>query len=379
MTALDKVETIVMLVLENRSFDHLLGHLSYGSYSNGSGADGITKPLKRPAYLNPFEMEAYYPHEMHDGALSADLPHCRDSIAMQLNKSTVAGTFAMNGFAQSYFLKARNTSTTDPDPMGFLLPHDVPMSRFLADNFSVCDRWFSSLPAGTQPNRLMAWTGTSLIEENGLFPPRDLLVLDWMEKNDVRYRVYTSGLSFFILLKAPQVFGPNFRNIDRLAAAVANERPGDFPQVIIIEPSYGDTARITGAIANDYHAPAAAGPGEVFLRRVYDALTRNAERWTKTVLIVTFDEHRGFYDHVPPPAVTFKPPRKAHYAAFESLGVRVPGFVVSPFVSAKRVCSTVLDHTSILQFLAEKFTPGKAYSAAVEERKQQGVGSVSAE
>ena len=141
----------------------------------------------------------------------------------------------------------------------------------------------------------MAFTGTSLIDGNGLFPPRDPLVPDWLEKHHVRYRVYTSGLSFFILFGAPQVFGPNFRNIDRLAADVANEQPGDYPQVIIVEPSYGDSARITGAICNDYHAPVAAGPGEVFVRRVYDALTRNPARWAKTVLLVMFDEHGGFY------------------------------------------------------------------------------------
>jgi hypothetical protein len=176
--------------------------------------------------------------------------------------------------------------------------------------------------------------------------------------------------------------GRPYRIVVRLSQAgqpLASERAGDFPQLIIIEPSYGDTARNTGAIANDYHAPAVAGPGEVFVRRVYDALTRNAERWSKTVLIVTFDEHGGFFDHVSPPMVSFKPPSKARYSkAFESLRVPVPGFVVSPLVSPKRVCSTLLDHTSVLQFLAEKFTPGVAYSAAVDERMKQGVGSASA-
>lgn len=379
MTSLDKVDTIVLLMLENRSFDHLLGHLSYGAYGNGSGARGLGKPLKRPQWLNSFELEEYYPHEMADGVLAADFPHDRGAIATQMNQRAVTGTFGMNGFARSYFSALPTTATVEPDPLGFLLPADVPMSRFLADNYAVCDNWFSSLPAGTQPNRLMAWTGTSLIDGNGLFPPRDPLVLDWMEQNHVRYRVYSSGLSFFILFGAPQVFGPNFRNIDRLAADVAGEKDGDFPQVIIVEPSYGDTARITGAIANDYHAPAAAGPGEVFVRRVYDALTCNPVRWARTVFLVTFDEHGGFFDHVAPPMIPFQPPSKAHYTKpFESLGVRVPGFVVSPLVSAKNVCTTLLDHTSVLQFLAEKFTPGIPYSAPVDERRKQGVGSVSA-
>jgi phospholipase C len=379
MTSLSQVDTIVVVMLENRSFDHMLGHLSYGPYGNGSGADGLTEPLARDEYANTFEGEPYYPHEMPDGRLSTDLPHDRGAIAVQLHKSAVTGTFAMDGFAKSYFAASPTNRTATPDPLGFLRPQDVPMTRFLADNYAVCDRWFASLPAGTQPNRQMAWTGTTLIDGNGFLPPRDPLVLDWLEQNHVRWRVYTSGLSFFLLFGALEAFGPNFRSIDRLAADVANEQPGDFPQVIIVEPSYGDTARITGAIANDDHAPAAVGPGEVFLRRVYEALTRNPARWSKTVLIVTFDEHGGFYDHVPPPAIRFAPPAKATYTkAFESLGVRVPGLVVSPLVTSKRVCHDVLDHTSILQFLAEKFTPGRAYSAAVDARRQQGVGSVSA-
>ncbi len=378
MTSLDLVDTIVLVMLENRSFDHMLGHLSYGQYSNGSDVDGLTEPLERDDYVNIFEGEAYYPYEMDDGDLSTDLPHDRGAIAAQLNKSAVTGTFAMDGFVKSYFEASPTNRPTEPDPLGFLGPHDVPMTRFFADHYAVCDRWFSSLPAGTQPNRLMAWTGTSLIDTNGLNPPRDELVIRWLERNNVPWRVYTSGLSLFLLFGSIEPFGPNFRGIDRLAADVANEQRGDFPQVIIVEPSYGDTARITGAIANDDHAPLGVGPGEIFLRRVYEALTRNPTRWARTVMIVTFDEHGGFYDHVPPPLISFPPPSEATYSkGFESLGVRVPGLVVSPLVSAKSVCHEVLDHTSILQFLAEKFTPGTPYSAAVDARRESGVNSVS--
>ena len=378
MSALDQVDTIVLLMLENRSFDHLLGHLSLGACANNSGADGLADPLVRPQYLNSYQMQAYYPHKMRDRPLETDLPHDRNAIAVQMNHSALAGGFKMDGFAKSYFSASPNVHVTDPDPMGFLPPDDVPMSRFLADNYAVCDRWFASLPAGTQPNRLMAWTGTSLIDGNGLFPPRDPTLLDWMDQRQIRYRVYSSGLSFFVLFGAPQVFGPAFRNFARLAPDVANEKHGDFPQVIIIEPSYGDAVRITGGIATDYHAPAAAGPGEVFLRQAYEALTCNPERWARTLLVVTFDEHGGFYDHVTPPAVGYQPPNNAHYAQpFTSLGVRVPAFVVSPLVSPKSVCSATLDHTSLLQLLAEKFTPGLPYSESVEVRRQQGIRSVS--
>lgn len=379
MSALDQIDTIVMVMLENRSFDHLLGHLSCGAHANGSGADGLTEPLARDAYANVFQGERYYPHFMKDCALSTDLPHDRAAIATQLRLNGVTGSFAMDGFAQSYFDSSPTNRNTTPDPLGCLAPEDVPMTRFLADQYAVCDRWFASLPAGTQPNRLMAWTGTSLIDGNGFLPPRDELLLDWLQRNRVRWRVYTSGISFFLLLGAKAAFGPNFRSIDRLAADVAGEKAGDFPQLIVVEPAYGDAVRITGGLANDCHAPAAVGPAEVLLRRIYEALTCNRARWARTMLVLTFDEHGGFYDHVPPPLIGYKPPAKAKYtSAFTSLGVRVPGMVISPLVSPKSVYHETLDHTSVLQLLAEKFTPGKPYSASVEARRKQGIGSVSA-
>jgi phospholipase C len=379
MSALDLIDTIVLVMLENRSFDHMLGHLSYGRYANGSDVDGITSPLRRDAWANVYQGEPYYPFLMRDRELSGDLPHDRGAIATQMHWSASAGTFAMDGFAKSWFAASPDNRTTKPDPLGFLPPDDVPMTRFVADNYAVCDRWFASLPAGTQPNRLMGWSGTSYIDGNGFLPPHDPLVIDWLERNHVRWRVYTSGLSFFLLLGATAAFGPNFRGVDRLAPDVAGEQPGDFPQVIIVEPLYGDAARIVGGIPNDDHAPAPVGPGELFLRKVYDALTRNPARWSRTLLVITYDEHGGFWDHVAPPRIPFAPPASATFSKpFDSLGVRVPGLVVSPLVSPKHVSHAVLDHTSVLQLLAEKFTPGTPYSPAVETRRLAGVGSVSA-
>ncbi|MFZ5625072.1 MAG: alkaline phosphatase family protein [Gemmatimonadota bacterium] len=358
MSVLDRVDTIVLLMLENRSFDHLLGHLSYGPYANGTAVEGL----------------------LQDGTLSGDLPHHRNEVATQLALSAVSGKYTMRGFAQAYFqMEIQQSRSATPDTLGFLRPADVPVTRFLVDNYAVCDHWFAPLPTSTQPNRIMSLAGTTRIDETtGLFPPLDQLVLQWLEDRHVRWRVYHSGISFFALLGQAAIFGPNFRSIDRLAADVANERPGDFPQVIIIEPSYGDAPHLPGEVANDNHAPLPVAPGEALLERVYDALTCNPDRWKKTLWILTYDEHGGFFDHVPPPAVTYRPASNAMFVKpFESLGVRVPTVVVSPLVSAQRVASDVFDHTSWLQLLAEKFAPGTPYSAAVEERRQQGVGSAS--
>lgn len=375
MSTLDMIDTIVLVMMENRSFDHMLGHVTLELHGR-TDIDGLSQPLSQ--YLNVFEGDQYLPHPMADGQLSTDLPHGRAAIAEQLRWNAVTGNFAMDGFARSYFEASPLNRTATPASMGYLEAHSVPMTRFLSDNFCTCDRWFSPLPAGTQPNRLMAWTGTAYIDENGFNPPRDPLFLRWMTEHGIRWRVYHSGLSFFLLLGEPKALTSHFRSIDRLAPDAHGETNSDFPQVIVVEPSYNDAVRITGGLANDNHAPSPISPGEVFLRRVYDALTGNPDRWARTLLVITFDEHGGFFDHVPPPMIRFEPPAAATYTApFESLGPRVPGMLVSPLVGAGAVCHETFDHTSVLQLLADKFTPGSPYSLPVEQRARQGVASLS--
>lgn len=83
MTALDQIDTIVLVMLENRSFDHRLGHLSYGPHANGTRVEGLTEPLNRNDYANVFEGEAYYPRPMKDNDLSTDLPHRRRSASLR--------------------------------------------------------------------------------------------------------------------------------------------------------------------------------------------------------------------------------------------------------------------------------------------------------
>src|SRR5690606_18560024 len=131
---------------------------------------------------------------------------------------------------------------------------------------------------------------------------------------------------------------------------------------------------------NDNHPPLAMGPGEALLRDVYIALTSRPEKWMRTLLIITYDEHGGYFDHVQPPAIRTDPPPGAHYAngAFTHLGVRVPTLVVSPWVARRSVHTGLFDHTSILQLLAERFGGGTdAYSSEVTARRARGIQSAS--
>jgi len=382
MSDLSLIDTIVIVMLENRSFDHMLGHMSLPQYGNRVDVDGLTEPLRKPEYENLAQGHPYYPFALRDGELSSDLPHERNEVFDQIALSEVTGRYTMSGFVESYFAKTQVNRPLQPDPMGFLTPADLPITRFLADNFAVCDRWFAPLPTSTQPNRLMALAGTSRIEiTKGLFPPIDDLVIDWLNKCSppVPWRVYHCGISFFALLGRVEIFGPNFRPVDRLGPDVAHEKDDDFPKVIFIEPSYADAPHIGYDIPNDNHPPLAVAPGELLLKQVYEALTSNVDRWKRTLLIVTYDEHGGFFDHVPPIPIEFRPAPDAIFKnKFLSTGVRVPGLIVSPLVSAGSVFKGLLDHTSILQLIAEKFASSPDnYSVPVSSRRSAGIRSVS--
>jgi phospholipase C len=148
--------------------------------------------------------------------------------------------------------------------------------------------------------------------------------------------------------------------------------------VVVVEPSYGDAPHLGSDHPNDNHPPLAMGWGEEFLRRTYEAVTSNPARWGRTVMILYYDEHGGFWDHVIPPSVPYHvgpPPANG----FDTLGPRIPAVVVSPLVEAgstSKRAGLTLDHTSVLQLLAELFTPGRPYSPDVERRRAAGVASV---
>jgi len=381
MIDLDLVDTIVFLVMENRSFDHMLGHLSYGPDAPMPEVDGLRAPLTQRAYENIYRGEPYYPFEMRDAVLPGDVPHHRHEIAQQMALSPVTGRYQMSGFAESYFEYLDIQNTSRPASMGYLPAAGVPVTSFFAQNYAVCDRWFSPLPTSTQPNKLMSLEGTSTIDDTKpRIVPADRLVIDWLSDHDVRWRVYHEGLSFFALFgRIPEMFDRTiFRPFAELAEDVQNEADGSYPQVIFVEPTYESAPHI--GPANDDHAPLPAGPGEAFQKRVYEALTSNPDRWAKTVFVITYDEHGGFFDHVPPLPVGYTPPDN-EYTPFISTGPRVPGLVVSPLVEPRTVFHEPLDHTSMLQLVAEKFAPGEAgYSEDVNSRRDgdPGIRSVSA-
>jgi hypothetical protein len=146
------------------------------------------------------------------------------------------------------------------------------------------------------------------------------------------------------------------------------------PQVIFVEPTYQDSPH-TGRSTDD-HAPAGISDGQQFLMEVYKTVTANSAFWKSALLIVDYDEHGGFFDHVSPPLIPTNPPGGAEWSApFKSLGVRTPAFIISPFVSPGAVSHNLLDHTSVLKLLGEKFGTG-SYSPDVDSRPVSSISHV---
>jgi phospholipase C len=179
----------------------------------------------------------------------------------------------------------------------------------------------------------------------------------------------------------PWLLTDRFRSVSRLAYDVQHESSATFPQVIIVEPDYNDSPVHLSGHGNDNHPPLPVSFGEIFVKTVYEALTSNPARWAKTLLTLNYDEHGGFFDHVPPLRVPLDPPAGATFemGPFTSTGPRVPALLISPYAPRRTAAHGFFDHTSMLQMLADRFdTSGAPYSEAVEARRQAAdpIGSV---
>jgi phospholipase C len=367
---LSLIKTIVIVMMENRSFDHLLGYLSLPPF-NRPNVEGLQNMAE---IVSEYNGHNYRPFLLTDPytLIEADPPHEREDMAIQIGENE-NGTYRMDGFVKNY-ANALGAPPITPDSkppvMGYYGHVQVPVTHFFAENFAICDHWFCSLPAGTQPNRLMAMSGYSRIDKNNLFLPPQHLVYDWLTENNVRWRVYHEGMPFFSLMFSwvhDIAMGEHFRPFKKLYNDVEDESPETFPQVLFIEPSYTDAPHI--GVSQDDHAPSAVKGGQQFLLEAYRCMSRIADVWRGIVMIVTYDEHGGFFDHVSPPTIPTNPPPDALYrTGFESLGVRVPSFVISPFVTPGHVCNDRMDHTSILKFLGQKFSVNGSYSDIVDNR-----------
>ena len=388
------INKIVLLMLENRSLDNVLGWLHEGielpvervlprgssrrfdgipkgavnrvgttEHRPTRGTHGLPQPLRQPRW-NPGELWENVGNQCYwDG----------DGVERTPRWSRI-GTPPMTGFARDY----DRWYDAPGEVMGAYTSDQLPVLYGLAEHFAVSDAWFSSVPTESNPNRAFALCGSSqgavdnadtsyyqlptLLGRLGAAPrPRSWTVF-WQYDGALDMDPRKDGTCFTV-----DVFPEIRKAIERGDGSAAYweeffnaARNGTLPDVSFIEPfstgGYGFPwgTDFVGLQGNDYHPPGWVGQAEWDLNRVYEAL-RDSPHWDETLLVVTFDEHGGTYDHVPPPpAVRPDDSPGARPFGFDRMGVRVPAILVSPWVRPGTVfraptgSAYPFDHTSVI-------------------------------
>jgi phospholipase C len=241
--------------------------------------------------------------------------------------------------------------------MAYFPLHFLYALHALAAEFTICDRWFSSLPGPTWPNRYFALTGTSLgrvTMPSGFFNPNlhcynQTTLFDRLNERQIPWKVYFHDTPQSLTLVHQWAHVSRYHEMDGFFED-ARGAEKDFPNFAFIEPRYSSSGQI------DDHPPHNILAAQELIGRVFNAIRENEALWETTLLIVTYDEHGGFYDHVNPPAA-IPPDHHSEEYTFDRLGVRVPAVLVSPWVG-RRLEQTQFDHTSLLKYLIEKWGLG---------------------
>ncbi|HLJ60192.1 MAG TPA: alkaline phosphatase family protein [bacterium] len=337
MTDMRAIKHLIVLMMENRSFDYYLGALTLEGRTD---IHGLTRPLPAVTDLAGNAVSAW---QMDAASVPPvlevpDPPHGWDAAHADWNDGK------NDGFVVQY---QRNPSTSTADaktPMGYYTRATLPVLYALADRFTVCDHWFGSVLSSTWPNRKYLHSGKRDGDnDTQTLPPfpgfqttplyhvlEDCLEADGSGRT-LTWKCYFSDLPFLAFwYRFAASHGSNFAHVGDFVADCREDR---LPTISVIDPAF--------TVADDHpaHNPRL---GEKFIGLVVDALT-NSESWASSALVILYDENGGFYDHVAPPPCFERP-----LSPDTPLGFRVPALVVSPYAK-KGCCHTTFDHTSIMK------------------------------
>jgi phospholipase C len=366
------INHIVLLMLENRSFDHMLGYL-YADRRNVSAAgqpfEGLTGAESnkdasgkavpvfaiQPTTHNTYFMPGADPGEGYSatnsqlfGVTNAPSPPLATNGGFVTNFAYTLGWEAKEGWSIL-------GGTVATDIMGMFTPQMLPVLSGLARGFAVCDQWFSSVPTETLPNRAFVCSGTSqghMDDKTKSFTAPSIFGL--LSAHQLGWSIYgydtepLTRTTFSDITDAPETHFGQFPAFQAAAAA------GTLPPFTFLEPSWGSSG-------NSQHPNYNVALGEQLIHDVYYAL-RNGPGWNQTLLIVTYDEHGGCYDHVAPPTNAVPPDNSAGEYGFDfkRFGVRVPTVLISPLIPPGTVFrvptgSMPLDHTSVLKTIQQRW------------------------
>ncbi len=353
------ISTIVYLMLENRSYDHALGARNLEGLP-GDGQDGA-KPMPdlNGTMISPFEAGDDRGQAVAT-VCDPDPPHGWDPSHASFNLG------AMDGFVQQHQM-AHGNNLALTEPQKYMTRANQPITWALADEYTVCDRWFCSVMGPTLPNRAYWMAATSF----GLNENRDVVnefgggvpvptIFNRLEEAGVDWAYYFGSLSV-VSFQSNMHSGPFQLDLGPNDGTGRVRRFGDeqvsaggffedcaagkLPSVVYIDPAFG---------SNDDHPPVHPIRGQELIGAIYTALAKSPH-WENCLLVVTYDEHGGYADHVPPPTTVDDTLEKFGVPGFEQMGFRVPALVIGPYAKKSYISSVQYDHTSALKHLQNHF------------------------
>ncbi len=334
------IDHVVVLMLENRSADHYLGHLHdiQPEYEAQPATASNRDPLDWSRKIKAFHQTKY--------CELADLDHTWDGAISAFNDGQMDGFTAEN---QEW--------PEDPSgkrAMGYYTQQDIPYYYALYSTFATNDRYFSSMLGPTIPNRLFAYAATSwgmtsneeAVAEDGI---EGRSIFQSLEEHDVSWKIYYTTASFANVLQFVREQAED--HLVPISEYFADAKAGTLPKVAFIEPGYGGTRT-----SSDEHPPADMQIGQRKTSKIVSALL-NSPEWESSAMFLMYDENGGYYDHVPPPPAVVPDEFEPRYSSgrFDRYGFRVPMVAISPYARRHYVSHDVQDHTSVLKFIETRF------------------------
>jgi phospholipase C len=359
-----QIEHVVVLMLENHSYDNLLGMLGRGRGLTPRG-DGFTVASDgRPTATNPY-------------------PNGRLLRAFRMPTTCQLDGKPSQEWEQSHIQYANGkldgfvVSNSGPVAMGYWTGQDLPFTYDLASKFPIGDRWFCSTLAQTDPNRRFLIAATAmgmtddiggslgnLVPDTSLPSPANGTIFERLSSARISWYDYCQSFPTGATMELYPTNDAAYSetNVKPINQFFTDAASGNLPSFSLLDPNYGTQSQ---------ENPQDIVIGEQFLAQTVQAVG-TSPKWQQTILIVTYDEHGGYYDHVPPPAAlapdSVQPmvqPGESAYDGYRRYGFRVPSVVVSPYAKPGYVSHTVYDHTSILAFLERKWNlPAMTYRDA---------------
>jgi len=364
---------IVVVMMENHSFDNLLGALSR---SGQPRADGLTfTGAGAPTNSNPGPSGQVNAYAFDSTAQGSAVSQSWNATHEQIDGGK------MDGFV---------ASVSSTQPMGYYPADVLPFAYSFASTFTVANRWFCSAPCQTFPNRRFLMAGTAYgdvstdLASLGDPPPPNGTVFDQLHAYGISWRDYFTDLPQTGII--PSIIEKYPGNLSLISQFYADCAAGTLPSVSFVDPGFGviseignvlsklpqlaDIGAVVETVGGDEEDPQDMYYGEAWAHSVVEAVLKSPA-WPRTLLIYTYDEHGGYYDHVPPPASIEPdsiPPDLAPGdvpGAYNIYGVRVPAIVASPYSRPNAVTDVVHDHTSVLATIEAKWNlPALTYRDA---------------